>query len=176
MIVFTRARHLFRERRILSTVSQNICGIHFNIILSTMPKHSKLLMNERSTWCHFLSYLTYYALSIFRKLICPSSGACDCVDELPHRSCCSQLVVCCRFWCSWFLVVFVLQASACSPVQWQWKVFVAAYLAALSVPIGFAFDAGLTVWRRRPKPSEIVLVFWTNWMLTVMTTDPAVSA
>ena len=42
---------------------------------------------------------------MFRALIYPSSGACDCVVELPHRSC-SQFVVCWRFgvagfvWCS----------------------------------------------------------------------------
>ena len=39
-------------------------------------------------------------------IIYPSSGACDCVDELPRRSSCSQFVVCWRFgvagfeWCS----------------------------------------------------------------------------
>ena len=30
---------------------------------------------------------------MFRTLIYPSSGACDFVDELPHRSSCSQFVV-----------------------------------------------------------------------------------
>jgi len=49
---------------------------------------------------------------MFRTLIYPSSGACDFIDELPHRSSCSQFVVCWSFWCGWFLVVFVLQASA----------------------------------------------------------------
>ena len=34
-------------------------------------------------------YFTSYALNMFRTLIYPSSGACDCVDELPHRSSCS---------------------------------------------------------------------------------------
>ena len=34
-------------------------------------------------------YFTYYALNMFPTLIYPSSGACDCVDELPHRSSCS---------------------------------------------------------------------------------------
>ena len=43
----------------------------------------------------------------------PPSGACDCVVELPHRSSCSQFVVCWSFCCGWFLVVFVLQAEAC---------------------------------------------------------------
>jgi hypothetical protein len=51
-------------------------------------------------------------LNMFRTLIYPSSGACGCVDELPHRSSCSQFVVCWSFWCGWFLVVFDLQAEA----------------------------------------------------------------
>ena len=43
---------------------------------------------------------------MFRTLIYPSSGACDCVVELPHPSSCSHFVVCWRFgaadfeWCS----------------------------------------------------------------------------
>ena len=37
--------------------------------------------------CYF--YFTSFALSMFRTLIYPSSGACDCVVELPHRSSCS---------------------------------------------------------------------------------------
>ena len=41
------------------------------------------------SWCHLLFYFTYYALNMFRTLIYPSSGACDCVDELPHPSSCS---------------------------------------------------------------------------------------
>ena len=53
---------------------------------------------------------------MFRTLMYPSSGACDCVDELPHRSSCSQFVVCWRFCCVWYLVVFVLQAEALVPV------------------------------------------------------------
>ena len=70
-------------------------------------------MNERPTWCHLLFYFTYYALNMFRTLIYPSSGACDSIDELPHRSSCSHFVVCWSFWCGRFLVVFVLQAEAC---------------------------------------------------------------
>ena len=50
---------------------------------------------------------------MFRTLIYPSSGACDCVDELPHRSSCSQFVVCWSFCCGCYLVVFVLRVSAC---------------------------------------------------------------
>ena len=57
-------------------------------------------------------YVNSYALNMFRTLIYPSSGACDCVDELPHRSSCSQYVVCCSFCCGWYLVVFVLQLEA----------------------------------------------------------------
>ena len=43
---------------------------------------------------------------MFRTLIHPSLGACGCVVQLPHRSSCSQFVVCWRFgaapfgWCS----------------------------------------------------------------------------
>ena len=42
---------------------------------------------------------------MFRTLMYPSSGACDCVVELPHQLSCSQFVVCWRFgaagfeWC-----------------------------------------------------------------------------
>ena len=49
---------------------------------------------------------------MFRTLIYPSSGACDCVDELPHRSSCSQCVMCWSFCCVWYLAVFILQAEA----------------------------------------------------------------
>ena len=64
------------------------------------------LKNERPTWCHLLFYFTSYVLNMFRTLIYPSSGVCECFDELPHRSSCSQFVVCWRFgvagfeWCS----------------------------------------------------------------------------
>ena len=68
-------------------------------------------MNERPTWRHLLFYFTYYALNMFWTLIYPSSGACDCVDELPHPSSCSQFVVCWSFCCGWYLVVFVLHAQ-----------------------------------------------------------------
>ena len=66
----------------------------------------KYLKNERPTWCHLPFYFTSYVLNMFRTLIYPSSGACDCVGELPHRSSCSQFVVCWIFgaagfrWCS----------------------------------------------------------------------------
>jgi len=49
---------------------------------------------------HFL-----FTQNMFRTLIYPSSGVCDCVVELLHRSFCSQFVVCWRFgaaqfeWC-----------------------------------------------------------------------------
>ena len=55
------------------------------------------LKNERPTWCHLLFYFTCYVLNMFRTLIYPLSGACDCVVELPHLSSCSQFVVCWRF-------------------------------------------------------------------------------
>ena len=51
-------------------------------------------------------------LNMFRTLIYPYPGACDCAVELTHRSSCSQFVVL-EFWCGWFYVVLVLQAEAC---------------------------------------------------------------
>ena len=92
-------------RRLLNTALCQMDG-------SQSEETQKTLTNERPTWCHFLFYFTYYVLNVFRTLIYPSSGACDCVDELPHRSSCSQFFVCWSFWCGWFLVVFVLQAEA----------------------------------------------------------------
>ena len=50
------------------------------------------IKNQLDVNCYF--YFTYYLLNIFRTLICPSSGACDCVDGLPHRLSCSLFVVC----------------------------------------------------------------------------------
>ena len=41
-------------------------------------------------------YFTSYVLNMFRILIYPSSGACSCVVELPHRLFCSRFVVCWR--------------------------------------------------------------------------------
>ena len=63
------------------------------------------LKNKIPTWCHLLFYFTSYVRNMFRTLIYPSSGACDCAVELPHRSFCSRFVVCWRFgaagfeWC-----------------------------------------------------------------------------
>ena len=60
----------------------------------------------RPTWCHLLFYFTSCVLNMLRTLLYPSSGACYCVVELPHRSSCSQFFVCWRFgasgfeWCS----------------------------------------------------------------------------
>ena len=64
------------------------------------------LKNKRQTWCHMLFYFTSCILNMFRTLIYPSSGASDCVVELPHPSSCSQFIVCWSFgmagfeWCS----------------------------------------------------------------------------
>ena len=44
-----------------------------------------------------LFYFTSFVFNMFRTLIYPSSGACDCVVELPHPSFCSCYVVCWRF-------------------------------------------------------------------------------
>ena len=101
---------------IFSLVFSLMLTVHTNIFdlrLGTNLTATKLLLvcsdrcswqvkNERPTWCHLLFYFTSYGLNMFRTLIYPSSGACDCVDELPHRSSCSQFVVCLELWCGWF--------------------------------------------------------------------------
>jgi len=76
-----------------------------------------LLQNKRPTWCHLLFYFTSYVLNIFRTLIYPSSGACDCAVELPHRSFLFSVHCGLEIWCVWVWVVSVLQAdSACNTV------------------------------------------------------------
>ena len=70
-------------------------------------------------------HFTVSMLNMFRTLIHPSSGACDCAVELTHRSFYSWFIVCwifgvagfeqcpcCRLleiWCGWVLVVSVLR-------------------------------------------------------------------
>jgi len=49
-----------------------------------VQKFRQNLKNKRPTWCHLLFYFTSYVLNMFRTLIYPSSGACDCAVELPH--------------------------------------------------------------------------------------------
>ena len=56
--------------------------------------YSTLVENKRPTWCHLLFYFTSYMLNIFRTLIYPSSGPCDCSVELPHWSYCSWFDQC----------------------------------------------------------------------------------
>ena len=45
------------------------------------------MKDQLDVTCYILFH--FYVLNMFRTLIYPSSGACDCVDELPHRSSCS---------------------------------------------------------------------------------------
>ena len=49
--------------------------------------NSRGMKNQLDVTCYFISL--NYAFNMFRTLIYPSSGACDFVDELPHRSSCS---------------------------------------------------------------------------------------
>ena len=72
----SRQRHISNNHR-----EQSFCG-------SIGPCIIAIVTNERPTWCHLIFYFTYYVLNMFSTLIYPSSGACDCVDELPHRSFC----------------------------------------------------------------------------------------
>ena len=58
-----------------------------------------VIVEERKTNLMSLAifYFTSYVLNMFRTLIYPSPGACDCVVELPHQSSCSQFAVCWSF-------------------------------------------------------------------------------
>ena len=60
-------------------------------------KITQALENKGPTCCHLLFYFTSYVLNMFRTLIYPSSGACDCAVELAHWSFCSRFVACWRF-------------------------------------------------------------------------------
>jgi len=54
-----------------------------------------VIVEELKTYLTSLAILFHFLCAhMFRTLIYPSSGACDCVDELPHQSSCSQFVVC----------------------------------------------------------------------------------
>ena len=77
-------------------VVQNL-GIHFATYVYWTVHHCNSWRTKRPSWCHLLFYFTSYVLNMFRTIIYPSSGACDCAVELPHRSFCSRFVVCWRF-------------------------------------------------------------------------------
>jgi len=42
------------------------------------------MKDQLDVTCYF--YFTSYVLKMFRTLMYPSSGACDCVVELPHHT------------------------------------------------------------------------------------------
>ena len=53
-------------------------------------KHNICIVEEYKSKMMSLAILFHFlSLNMFRTLIYPSSGACDCVVELPHRSSCS---------------------------------------------------------------------------------------
>ena len=84
------------------------CWITTSVVLFSVRCVLEFLLRLVFGGVRFAGLLFYftYVLNMFRTLIYPSSGACDCVDELPHRSSCSQFVVCWIFgaagfgWCS----------------------------------------------------------------------------
>ena len=84
--------NIYRAISLTGTYWLSLPVVSFMVLI-----YIKTLKNKRPTWCHFLFYFTSYVLNMFWTLIYPSSGACDCVVELPHRSSCSQFVVCWRF-------------------------------------------------------------------------------
>jgi len=71
---------------------------HNGNLLFIVPWIIVMLKNKRPTWCHLLFYFTFYVRNMFRTLIYPSTGACDCAVELPHRSFCSVRCVL-EIWC-----------------------------------------------------------------------------
>jgi len=73
-----------------------------------------MLGNKRPTWCHLLFYFISYVLNMFRTLIYPSSGACDCSIELPHWLYCSWFDVCWSFGVVGFHVAGWSTTSACN--------------------------------------------------------------
>jgi len=82
------------------------------------------MKNKRPTWCHLLFYFTFYVLNMFRILIYPSSGACDCAVELAHRSFCSRFFVCWRFGAAgfeWCPCCRLKLASACNTDTNKWN-------------------------------------------------------
>ena len=59
-------------------VSVGPCTVEYMSIIVPQDATVYSLKNERPTWCHLLFYFTSYVLNMFRTLIYPSSGACDC--------------------------------------------------------------------------------------------------
>ena len=71
---------------------------HFYLLTSCLVcKRPVSLKIERPTWCHLVFHFTSYVSNMFRKLIYPSSGACDYSVELPYWSYCSWFDVCWGF-------------------------------------------------------------------------------
>ena len=74
-----------------------ITGITHKLLKSYLKgRYQSVISNNYSSQLDVTSYLyfTYNLLNMFRTLICPFSGACDCVDGLPHRLSYSLFVVC----------------------------------------------------------------------------------
>ena len=75
------------------------------------------MKDQLDVTCYF--FFTYYALNMFRTLVYPSSGACDCVDELPHRSSCSQFVACWKFGCKTNTTKYQPQPNLQHTTNWE---------------------------------------------------------
>ena len=76
-----------RERRIMVRSPPHL--LQPNVYWTVHHCNSWGIKIQLDVTCFF--YFTYYLLNMFRTLICPSSGACDCVDGLPHRLSCVLL-------------------------------------------------------------------------------------
>ena len=130
------------------------------------------LTNEKPTWCHLLYYFTSYALNMFRTWIFPSSGACDCVVELPHWSSCAQFVVCWRFGAAGFewwsfcrlLIMDILMSETCWAHK-KWNkiasdtklVFHSSTITMMHGPI----NIGWLLFNPRQRSRSFPLPLWT---------------
>ena len=79
-LIYRLAEHSYTSSALPETSHH---PVHQQISITSTALRKKMqtswrLTNKRPTWCHLLFYFTYYALNMFRTLIYPSSGACDC--------------------------------------------------------------------------------------------------
>jgi len=72
-------------REVVTIINHAMCQPYKNLLL---------LKNKKQLDVTCYSYFTSYILNMFRTLICPSSGVCYYVVELPHWLYFSWIAVC----------------------------------------------------------------------------------
>ena len=103
------------------------------------------IKNQLDVTCYL--YFTYYLLNMFRTLICPSSGAYDCVEGLPHRLSCSVktdvFAISVPLWCVMVRLVWCAMLPYCDwsvYFNWFWPLYV-VFLCSL-----YSFVCGIFHW------------------------------